>query len=173
MSTVRVGHSPHIAALMAHGPVIRLAYTRGAPGPGMCRARLPLGVAPCRSAIACPARGALRVDKRPNAFGRSGRSPWLGLKSDPNTRDAQPNGLEHAKGGRVLSDSGPVVTASKDKKRVTAAIMAAVGAYLQDEERARLAAAPEARPLPSISQWRAFGLWQTMRPRVAWRRRMF
>ena len=132
----------------------------------------PATVAPCRSAIACPAGGALQVDKRPNAFGRSGRSPRLGLKSDPNTRDAKRDALEREKGGRVLSTSGALVAVSEDKKQVAAAIMVAVGAYLEDEERARLATAPEARPHASISQWRAFGLWQTMRPRVAWRRRM-
>jgi hypothetical protein len=72
-----------------------------------------------------------------------------------------------------LSTGDAVVAVSKDKKRMAAVITAAVGAYLQDEERARLAAAPEARPHGPVSQWRAFGLWQTMRPRVAWRRRMF
>jgi hypothetical protein len=97
----------------------------------------------------------------------------LGLQSDSNTRDAKRDALEREKGGRVLSTSGAVVAVSEDKKQVAAAIMAAVGAYLEDEERARLVAAPEARPHASISQWRAFGLWQTMRPRVAWRRRMF
>lgn len=72
-----------------------------------------------------------------------------------------------------MSTGDAVMAVSKDKKRMAAVITAAVGAYLQDEEGARLVAAPEARPLASISQWRAFGLWQTMRPRVAWRRRMF
>jgi hypothetical protein len=50
--------------------------------------------------------------------------------------------------------------------------MAAVSAYLEEEERARLAVAPEARPLAPISLWRVFGRQEGMRPRAAWRRRM-
>jgi hypothetical protein len=71
-----------------------------------------------------------------------------------------------------LSTSSPVVTVSEDKRGVAAAIMAAVSAYLEEEERARLAVAPKARPLAPISLWRVFGRWEAMRPRAAWRRRM-
>ena len=80
--------------------------------------------------------------------------------------------LLREEGGRLLSTSGPIVTVSEDRRRVAAAIMAAVSAYLEEEERARLAAAPEARPLAPISRWRAFGRWKAMRPGSAWRRRM-
>jgi hypothetical protein len=59
-----------------------------------------------------------------------------------------------------------------DKRGVMAAVMAAVNAYLEEEERARLAVAPEARPLAPISLWRVFGRQEGMRPRAAWRRRM-
>ena len=60
----------------------------------------------------------------------------------------------------------------QDKTGVTAAITAAVTAYLEEEERACLAVAPEARPLAPISLWRVFGRREAMRPRAAWRRRM-
>ncbi|MEE8345995.1 MAG: hypothetical protein V3S20_01480 [Dehalococcoidia bacterium] len=52
-----------------------------------------------------------------------------------------------------------------------AAIMTAVTAYLEEEERARLAAAPEPRPLAPISLWRVFGRRQAMRLPASWRRR--
>jgi hypothetical protein len=71
-----------------------------------------------------------------------------------------------------LVTSSPVVTVSEDKRGVMAAIMAAVSAYLEEEETARLAAVPEARPLGRISLWRVFGRREAMRPRAAWRRRM-
>jgi len=71
-----------------------------------------------------------------------------------------------------LPISSSAVTVSEDKKGVTAAIMAAVNAYLEEEERARLAVAPEAKPLAPISLWRVFGRREAMRPRAAWRRRM-
>ncbi len=72
----------------------------------------------------------------------------------------------------MLSTSSCVVMAMEDKRGVMAAIMAAVSAYLEEEERARLAVAPEARPLAPISLWRVFGRRDGMRPRAAWRRRM-
>ena len=71
-----------------------------------------------------------------------------------------------------MSTSIAVVTALEDKRGVMAAIMAAVTAYLEEEERARLAVAPEARPLAPISLWRVFGRREAMRPRPVWRRRM-
>ncbi len=64
------------------------------------------------------------------------------------------------------------MTAMEEKRGVMAAIMAAVSAYLEEEERARLAVVPEARPLAPISLWRVFGRREAMRPRAAWRRRM-
>jgi hypothetical protein len=72
----------------------------------------------------------------------------------------------------LLSAGGPLVMDSEDKRRVAAAIIAAVNAYLEEEESVRLAAAPQARPLAPISRWRAFGRWRAMRPQAAWRRRM-
>jgi hypothetical protein len=71
-----------------------------------------------------------------------------------------------------LTVGSSVVTVSGDKRGVMAAITAAVSAYLEEEERARLSAAPEARPLAPISLWRVFGRREAMRPRAAWRRRM-
>ncbi len=52
-----------------------------------------------------------------------------------------------------------------------AAIMAAVTAYIEEEERARLVIAPEPRPAAPISLWRVFGRREMMRPRALWRRR--
>lgn len=72
---------------------------------------------------------------------------------------------------RFLSVSSSVVMALEDKREVMAAIMAAVNAYLEEEERARLVVA-EARPHAPISLWRVFGRREAMRPRAAWRRRM-
>ena len=63
------------------------------------------------------------------------------------------------------------MTALEDKRGVVAAVMAAVTAYLEEEERARLAAAPEPRPLAPISLWRVFGRRQAMRQPASWRRR--
>jgi hypothetical protein len=71
-----------------------------------------------------------------------------------------------------LSADESTVTVSGGKKEIAAAIMAAVGAYLEEEERARLRMAPAARPVVPVSLWRAYGLWEAMRPRTAWRRRM-
>jgi len=71
-----------------------------------------------------------------------------------------------------LSADESTVTVSGGKKEIAAAIMAAVGAYLEEEERARLRIASAARPVAPVSLWRAYGLWEAMRPRTAWRRRM-
>lgn len=71
-----------------------------------------------------------------------------------------------------MSISGYAVTALEDKGGVTAAIVAAVTAYLEEEEKAPLAKAPEARPLAPISLWRVFGRRDAMRRRASWRRRM-
>jgi len=71
-----------------------------------------------------------------------------------------------------LSTNSLGMTAPEGKGKVTAAVMAAVSAYLEEEERARLAAAPEAGPVAPTSLWRAFGRWRAMRPGAAWHRRM-
>jgi len=71
-----------------------------------------------------------------------------------------------------LSADESTVTVSEGKREIAAAIMAAVTAYLEEEERARLRMAPAARPVAPVSLWRVYGLWEAMRPRTAWRRRM-
>jgi hypothetical protein len=71
-----------------------------------------------------------------------------------------------------LSRSICVVTAVEEKKGLKAAIMAAITAYLEEEERARLAAVPEPKPLAPISLWRIFGRREVMRSPASWRRRM-
>jgi hypothetical protein len=53
-----------------------------------------------------------------------------------------------------------------------AAITAAVTAYLEEEDRARRAAAAKARPVAPVSLWRAFGRRDAMRPPTLWRRRV-
>jgi hypothetical protein len=83
-------------------------------------------------------------------------------------RDAEPS----REGGRFLSNGSRVVTALENKEGVVAAIMAAVTAYLEEEEGARLALAAEPRPRAAISLWRVFGRREAMRPRGSWRRRM-
>ena len=86
--------------------------------------------------------------------------------------DAKRDAVPCEEDGRLLSTSSCVVTAVEDKRGVMAAIMAAVTAYLEEEESARLAVAPEARPLAPISLWRVFGRREAMRARAVWRRRM-
>ncbi len=71
-----------------------------------------------------------------------------------------------------LSNSICVMTAVEEKKGLKAAIMAAITAYLEEEERARLALVPEPRPLAPISLWRIFGRREVMRSPASWRRRM-
>ena len=56
-----------------------------------------------------------------------------------------------------------------DKGAVMAAITAAITAYLEEEERARLAG-PRPRPPAPVSMWRVFGRWETMRVRALSRR---
>jgi hypothetical protein len=59
-----------------------------------------------------------------------------------------------------------MVTALRDKAGVMAAITAAVTAYLEEEDRARLAAATQAGPVAPVSLWRVFGRRDAMRPPV-------
>jgi hypothetical protein len=72
----------------------------------------------------------------------------------------------------LLPNSICVVTAVEDKKGLKAAIVTAITAYLEEEERARLAVLPEPRPLAPISLWRIFGRREVMRSPASWRRRM-
>jgi len=53
-----------------------------------------------------------------------------------------------------------------DKGAVMAAVTAAVSAYLEEEEKARLAAVPQPRPAAPVSLWRVFGRWEAMRARA-------
>jgi hypothetical protein len=71
-----------------------------------------------------------------------------------------------------LPSSICVVTAVEEKKGLKAAIMTAITAYLEEEERARLAVLAEPRPLTPISLWRIFGRREAMRSPASWRRRM-
>jgi hypothetical protein len=86
--------------------------------------------------------------------------------------DAKRDGRTIQRGWQVLSNGSRVVTALENKEGVVAAIMAAVTAYLEEEEGARLALAGEPRPRAAISLWRVFGRREAMRPRGSWRRRM-
>ena len=65
-----------------------------------------------------------------------------------------------------------MVTAVEEEKGTKAAIMAAIAAYLEEEEMARLAVVPEPTPLAPISLWRIFGRREVMRSPASWRRRM-
>ena len=65
-----------------------------------------------------------------------------------------------------------MVTAVEEEKGTKAAIMAAITAYLEEEEMARLAVVPEPRPLAPISLWRIFGRREVMRSPAPWHRRM-
>ena len=64
-----------------------------------------------------------------------------------------------------------MVTALEKRHGVVAAVMAAVNAYLEEEERARLAAAPGPRPIAPVNMWRVFGRQEAMRARSLRRRR--
>ncbi|MCJ7810998.1 MAG: hypothetical protein MUP62_02195 [Dehalococcoidia bacterium] len=68
----------------------------------------------------------------------------------------------------LLSGGSYVGHPMEDNRGVTAAITAAVIAYLEEEERARLAVAPQPKPLAPISQWRVVGRREVMRPRALW-----
>jgi hypothetical protein len=61
----------------------------------------------------------------------------------------------------------------KDGGKITAAIMAAVSAYMEEEEMAReLMAIPQRRPVPVISLWHVSGREEMMRMRQLWQRRI-
>ena len=61
----------------------------------------------------------------------------------------------------------------KDKGKITAAIMAAVNAYIEEEARACEAAyVPRRAPAPVISLWHVSGREEMMRMRQLWQRRI-
>jgi hypothetical protein len=61
----------------------------------------------------------------------------------------------------------------KDNGKITAAIMAAVNAYMEEEETARaIMAIPQRRPVPAISLWHVSGREELMRMRQLWQRRI-
>ena len=60
----------------------------------------------------------------------------------------------------------------EDKKRVMAAIAAAIVAYIEEEEKALRPAMLELRPVPVLSLWHASGREEVMRMRTLWQRRI-
>jgi hypothetical protein len=61
----------------------------------------------------------------------------------------------------------------KDRGKITAAIMAAVNAYIEEEGMAReTIAVPQRRPVPAISLWHVSGREEMMRMRQLWQRRI-
>jgi hypothetical protein len=61
----------------------------------------------------------------------------------------------------------------KDRGKIAAAIMAAVNAYIEEEEMAReTIAVPQRRPIPVISLWHVSGREEMMRMRQLWQRRI-
>ena len=60
----------------------------------------------------------------------------------------------------------------KDKGKITAAIMAAVNAYIEEETAYAMIAAPQRRPVPVISLWHVSGREEMMRMRQLWQRRI-
>ena len=61
----------------------------------------------------------------------------------------------------------------KDKGKITAAIMAAVNAYIEEEETARaMLSIPQRRPVPVLSLWHVSGREEMMRMRQLWQRRI-
>jgi len=61
----------------------------------------------------------------------------------------------------------------KDRGKITAAIMAAVNAYIEEEAMAQaLLAMPQRRPVPVISLWHVSGREEMMRMRQLWQRRI-
>ncbi len=59
----------------------------------------------------------------------------------------------------------------KQKETVIAAITAAVTAYLEQEQQAKVAI-PQFQPTFEISPWRLYGRQESMRIRSHWRRQM-
>jgi len=61
----------------------------------------------------------------------------------------------------------------KDRGKITAAIMAAVNAYMEEEEKAReLMTTAQRRPALAISLWHVSGREEIMRMRQLWQRRI-
>ena len=60
----------------------------------------------------------------------------------------------------------------KDRKKVAAAIMAAVDAYMGEEQAAREAVVPQRRAVPVLSLWHVSGREEMMRMRTLWQRRI-
>lgn len=61
---------------------------------------------------------------------------------------------------------------AKDKNKVVAAVLAAVNAYMEEEQAAREAVVPERRPAPALSLWHVSGREEMMRMRQLWQRRI-
>ena len=61
----------------------------------------------------------------------------------------------------------------KDRGKISAAIMAAVNAYMEEEVMAgAMMAIPQRRPAPVISLWHVSGREEMMRMRQLWQRRI-
>jgi len=60
----------------------------------------------------------------------------------------------------------------KDRGKITAAIMAAVNAYMEEEMAREMMAIPQRRPVPAISLWHVSGREEMMRMRQLWQRRI-
>jgi len=60
----------------------------------------------------------------------------------------------------------------KDRGKITAAIMAAVNAYMEEEMARQMMAVPQRRPAPVISLWHVSGREEMMRMRQLWQRRI-
>jgi hypothetical protein len=61
----------------------------------------------------------------------------------------------------------------KDKGKITAAIMSAVNAYIEEEEATcAMMPIPQRRPVPVISLWHVSGREEMMRMRQLWQRRI-
>ena len=63
-------------------------------------------------------------------------------------------------------------TAQRDACKTVAAIMAAVNACMEEDERARAAAVSRPRPAVAPSLWPVFGREEMMRMRTLWQRRI-
>ena len=60
----------------------------------------------------------------------------------------------------------------KDRNKVVAAVLAAVNAYMEEEQAAREAVVPHRRPAPVLSLWHVSGREEMMRMRQLWQRRI-
>ncbi len=63
-------------------------------------------------------------------------------------------------------------SARKDRQKVIAAITAGISACIEEEERAKAAAATRRRPAMAVSLWSVFGREEIMRMRTLWQRRI-